>query len=310
MLDSLKRFPLQIKEAMQLPLPSLKIEGNIKNIVFCGMGGSAISGDILKHYLQDEINVPMTVVRDYNVPKFVNKNSLVFAVSYSGNTAETLSAFNDAKRKKAKIIAISSGGRLKRICRHLITIPGRMLPRDSLAYLFFPLLRTLAYYKLIKNKDKEIKETAALLKNFDAEKAKIIAQQIKGKIPVIYSSKKYAPLVYRLKTQINENSKDVAVAGVFSEINHNEIEARFDSRFAIILFQDLKEDKRMRKQIDLFKKIVPAKIHEINLKGKSRLAKMFYGIHFGDFLSYYLAESAKVDISKTERIDAVKRMLR
>jgi bifunctional phosphoglucose/phosphomannose isomerase len=185
-----------------------------------------------------------------------------------------------------------------------------MPPRTAIAYLFFPLLRTLSKSGIISNKDKEVEETISITENFEDKKAKAVAENLKGKIPVIYASKKYAPLTYRLKTQINENSKEFSVANVFSEINHNEIEANLDSRFFLVLFRDSKEDKRIAKQIEAFKKIIKVKMSEINLKGKSYLAKIFYGIYFSDWLSYHLARLKKVDMMKTERIDKIKKMIR
>src|SRR3989339_1167473 len=110
MLEVLDNFPKQCKDALALP-KGIMVKGEVTSIVVCGMGGSAIGGDLLKMYT-NETKLPVFVVRDYKVPEFVDNYTLVFVVSYSGNTEETLSAFHDAKAKGAKIISITSGGRL------------------------------------------------------------------------------------------------------------------------------------------------------------------------------------------------------
>ena len=116
MLQAIKDFPNQCREALSLP-KGLSISNEINNIVIAGMGGSAIGGDLLKVYLSDT-NIPVHVSRGYKLPSFANENSLVFAVSYSGNTEETLSSLKDAKEKNAQIIGITSGGKLAIECKN------------------------------------------------------------------------------------------------------------------------------------------------------------------------------------------------
>ena len=141
MLKAIEDFPQQCKTALELP-KGMSVSGKIDKIVVCGMGGSAVGGDLLKIYMHNS-EIPVFVVRDYKVPNFVDENSLVFAVSYSGNTEETLSIFKLAVRKNYRIIAICSGGKLRELClkekKDCITIPKDIPPRAALAYLFFPI---------------------------------------------------------------------------------------------------------------------------------------------------------------------------
>lgn len=311
MLNLLKDFPKQIKDAARIAKKAqITVKGKINNIIICGMGGSAIAGLILKDCLKDEIKVPITITRSYSIPKFVDNNTLAIMVSYSGNTAETLSAYKEALKRKAKIVAITSNGKLSSI-KNSIKIPKGFPPRTALAYIFFPILIILEKAKLIKNKKKETKETVALLKKFNPQPAKSLAKtlQDKRKIPVIYSSSSYKSAAYRWKTQLNENSKVFAAFGIFPEVCHNEVEADFKNIRAIML-KDPQEHPKTKKQMDAFKRISKANTKEILLKGKSRLAKIFYSIYFGDYTSYYLSKLKKVNPVSKKRIEALKKEIK
>ena len=165
MMKVIKDFPKQCREALELA-KGISIPEEIKNIIITGMGGSAMGGDLLKIYLSST-NIPVYVNRDYKMPNFVNEESLVFTVSYSGNTEETLSAHNDAKEKNAKIIAITSGGRLADECDKVIKVPDGLQPRAALGYLFFPMLGVLHNAGIISVKNSELNEMLEMLK--DAE---------------------------------------------------------------------------------------------------------------------------------------------
>ena len=136
-LGVLEDFPNQCRKALELTR-GMVIKGQITNIIVCGMGGSAIGGDILKSYMANS-GIPVIVCRDYNLPSYANAQSLVFVVSYSGNTEEVLSAYKQAVEKKCNIWAISSGGKLAEQCKNLIKLPKGFQPRAAVGYLFFPM---------------------------------------------------------------------------------------------------------------------------------------------------------------------------
>jgi glucose/mannose-6-phosphate isomerase len=313
MLQVIKDFPKQCREALSLP-KGISVSGEINNIVVTGMGGSAIGGDLIKAYLKDT-NIPVYVNRDYKVPNFVNENSLVFAVSYSGNTEETLSALNDTKNKNAKIIGITSGGKLADECNKVIQIPSGLQPRAALGYLFFPMLGILHNTNIIRVKNDELNEMVDILKQTDKFDGigEALAKKLEGKIPIIYASQDLGAIALRWKTQINENAKMPAFYNVFSEMNHNEIAGYkgMDRKFIAIIIRDKYDNERIRKRMDVCRDImgVTADVEEVQTEGEGLLARMFSAIHLADFVSYYLALRNRVDPSPVEVIEDMKRKI-
>src|SRR3990167_3169327 len=156
MLKVIDEFPIQCKTSLGLA-KGMAVSGKINRIIVAGMGGSAVGGDLLRLYMH-ESKIPVMTIRDYKLPNFVDENTLVFAVSYSGNTEETLSAFDDATRKKAKIVAVTSGGQLSQKARKVIKIPSGLQPRAAVGYLFFPVLGVLTNSGIVNVSNEEINE--------------------------------------------------------------------------------------------------------------------------------------------------------
>ena len=175
MLDTITQYPEQIKETIDI-VNSTKIEHLFKvdNIVISGMGGSAISGDIVQSFFRERLDIPIFVNREYTLPKWVNKNTLVISQSYSGNTEETLSTFKHANQKKCKIIGISSGGKLQHFCEErdlpFIKIPSGYQPRSATVYILFSSMLTFKKIGLLRNSiDTEIEETIELVNGNNCE---------------------------------------------------------------------------------------------------------------------------------------------
>lgn len=323
-------FHLQVKTAIEIGKKS-KIKINTKNlnaIVLSGLGGSAIGGDLLRSYLASELKIPFIVSRHYFLPNFVNKNTLVIIGSYSGNTEETLSSYNDAIRKGAKILAISNGGEVTKIAKknkhNLISIPAGLPPRAALGFSFFPLLVTFAKLGLIKNQTKFLNETVEMLKNKSVEFTKNenetlnLAEKLVGKLPIIFSSAdRFDAVNTRWRGQINENSKQLAYGNVFPELNHNEIvgwEALTElmKKTHLIFLRDKNDFKRVALRMNITKKILenfPANFTEIYSLGKSELTRIFYLIYFGDWVSFYLAILNGIDPTPVKKIDYLKNKL-
>ena len=223
MLGFIEQFPEMVAEAVKLG-KDIKVEGKINNILVAGMGASGIIGDILKDYLK---TFPVSVSKKYTVPPWVNRDTLVFVISYSGETEETLSMYRDAKKKKAKIVAITSGGKLGKIAKTKVVVPAGMPSRCALPYLFIPILVVLNKLRLVKNLEKDVKDAAKTLKVFrnmhTMTLAKRAAERLYKRIPVIYASDNYKSITKRWKNQFNENGKTIAVASCIPELNHNEI---------------------------------------------------------------------------------------
>ena len=314
MLKVIEDFPQQCRTAMELP-KGMAVSGKVDKIVVCGMGGSAVGGDLLKSFMHDS-KIPVFVARDYKVPNFVDKNTLVFAVSYSGDTEETISAFQDASKKKAKIVAVTSGGYLGAEANKVIKVPSGLQPRAALGYLFFPVLGVLANSGIVDVKSKEIEEMLGILSKTGDFKVvgERIAKKIYGKTPLIYSSTLFGPVAYRWKTQLNENSKSPAFHHVFAELDHNEIVGyQFMKKdFIAIFIKDDKDNDRIKLRMDITKEIISSRVEveEIFTKGENLLSRIFSGVYYGDFVSYYLALLNKVDPTPVSVIENLKRKLK
>ncbi len=330
----LKEFPKQPRIVSEI-MNEQPIEldtSNIQNIVFTGMGGSAIAGDLFLGYVQDELKLPALVNRDYNIPNFVNQNTLFIATSYSGNTEEALSTLNKAHERKATIVGISSDGELEEFCRKndytFIKVPSGLPPRQALGFLFFPLVFLFERLGFISSKKAEVSETEKLLQELlgrynmaihsTNNVANQIAQSVYNSIPLIYTG---APFLHvlpvRWRNQFNENSKILAFSNVFPELNHNEIMGwegikKLRDYVRVLLLRDTEESRRMQQRISITKKIIQdqgVQLGEVFSEGQSRLARLFSLIYVGDWASYYLAMLNEKDPIKIDSIDLLKQKL-
>ena len=339
MLDILSAFPEQIESAIglaeQLSIDTLNVSSSELNaVVVTGMGGSAIGGDILAGWLADLFAVPIFVNRNYSLPGFVNKNTLLFAVSYSGNTEETLGALSEGLERGCKCIGISSGGRLRNLCIEkgcpYLQIPEGFPPRAAFAYLFFPMAVLLKRMKMIEEKgfEAEIKDVLATLRDARSELApetdmrqniaKQQAEDLKGSTPVIYGIPHFAAIARRWQTQLNENSKVLARYDEFPEMNHNDLvgwaedDLTTTKGWSAIFLRDEDEHPRISKRIEFTKSILSSKskkVIEVWLHGQTFLAKMIYFVYVGDFVSTYLAILRGVDPTPVKTIEELKEWL-
>jgi glucose/mannose-6-phosphate isomerase len=286
----------------------------IKKVAVAGMGGSAIAGDILKDWVGSEVKVSIEICRGYNLPAYIDTDSLVFVMSYSGDTEETLSCMVDAVERGCKTVSISSNGALRRATETLglpfIQLPKMAAARASLPYLFAPLPHLLAKLGILPlgKVDRNMKATVKVLdelaqkyavevpveKNF----AKQTAIKLHETIPIIYSCNPYRSAALRFKDQVNENCKIPAKFDVFPELNHNEIigwEApnEITKRYSLILLRGVEELPEVRERIEMLKEKIFTKkakqMIEINAQGETRLARIFSLIFTVDMISMYLA---------------------
>ncbi len=331
MLSIIRRFPQQWKEAAALgrEFHPPADYGKLDKIVVTGLGGSAMGGDILGSYLSEEAKIPIFVNRCYTLPGFVDENTLLLVVSYSGNTEETISAYHQGVKLSAKVVIVTSGGKLGELGKAqgvpLAIVPPGMPPRTALGYLFLPLLVILEKLGLIGAKGEDIEETAFLLEELSRRWApsssqnqpRDLARKLFGKLPLIYGSELLKAACLRWKTQINENSKSLAYSVVFPELNHNEIigwEGTEELRqsLMIVILRDEGEPERIKKRIEITKSVLgerPGGIEEVRSEGKSLLARLFSLIYLGDWLSFYLGILYGVDPTPVESIESLKRKL-
>jgi glucose/mannose-6-phosphate isomerase len=281
------------------------------------MGGSGIPGDILVSYLA--IDIPIHVVRDYVLPSFVDKKALVFIISYSGNTEESLACFRSALGVGCRIIGITSGGKLKGMCeqhkKEIIMVKKGVQPRQALPLLFFPMLRVLSNSKLIEDQEGFVKKTIdSITRGVYSDMGKSLAAKIKGKTPLIYSSEAYRGVSYRWKTQFNENSKCMAFFSTFSELNHNELAGyeHLIGDYYVIILQDEEDSPQIKKRMALTKELVAKRgvaTTVILIKGACRLSKLFSSIHIGDWTTLHLAKLYGVDPTPVNIIEELKTKL-
>jgi len=319
MIQVLRSFPEQFEEAIKTgknyDLPKRYLNRDFQNVLVQGMGGSGIGGILLKNLLGGTRKFPIEVNQNYGLPAFVDKNTLMFAVSYSGNTEETLSGFELAKKRKTTMIALTSGGTLARKSKNTILLPKGMPPRTQLAQTFIPMVVVLNKLGIV-NRNKELSSTKKFLqkniKKFE-EEGKKLALHLNGKIPVIYSTKRFEGALVRFHTQIAENAKVFSHWNVIPELTHNEIVGfrPLENKLVFVFFREKEESKRNKKRFEVTKKIASkkSKVVEIYCSGTTRFEKLFSLIMIGDFCSYYLALLGKVDPWPVENIEFLKKEL-
>lgn len=333
MMGLVERFAEQCRDAWQRSASwTLASRPAPRSLVMLGMGGSAIGADLLKAWLEPQLPLPVTVSREYEVPGYVGADTLVIAVSYSGNTEETLAAFEDAHRRGASLLGITTGGTLRQRCAALgvpcFALPPGLPPRASLPYSFFSLLRLLQVLGIHAPDEAEL---ADLLEVLDAGirawgpaetgggEAFDLARALDQTIPVIYGAGPgLATVATRWKCQINENAKMAAASAALPEANHNEMAGysspqpqRDYARLALIMLSDDQARVEVRNRAEVTAAYLRERLplHEAAARGRTRLARMFGLVLLGDFVSVYLAWLRGVDPTPVDAIEWLKQQL-
>jgi len=336
MLNLLESFPEQCRHASEIAgafsLPK-DFRTSYTSVVVTGLGGSAIGADLVRSYTAYEAKIPLVVNRNYSLAGYVDRDTLVIASSYSGNTEETLSSYKDAQARNATIIAITSGGEVEAMARRdgfpCLVIPKGYPPRCALGYSFFPLLIILSKLGIIKDKTDEIEETIRLLEEMKARNvgpgvaeekniAKRLAKALYQKLPVLYGGQDYIDsVVTRWRGQLNENAKTLASSHILPEMNHNEIVGWENPRklfkdLVVVILRDAMDHPRTAKRMDITKTIIRKEkvpVIEVRSMGKGTLARIFSLVYIGDFTSFYLAILNKRDPTPVERVTYLKNEL-
>lgn len=314
-------FTAQLRQAVEIGEKATfnQPSTEIRNVLITGLGGSGIGGSIIAQIIDQEIKVPLIVNKDYFLPAFVGPETLVIVSSYSGNTEETLAAMKFAMERGAKIVCVTSGGKVEELARangyDLIIIPGGMPPRACLAYSFTQLFFVLHGFGLIGDWFKTDFETSIHLLDHEEEhvcaEAYYLAEKLHKKIPVIYSQANYEGVCTRFRQQINENSKMLCWHHALPEMNHNELVGwtQPNDKLAVVFFRNENDYDRTKARMELTKSIVlkyTPYIFEVVSKGQSQLQKSLYLIHFGDWVSWYLSEIRNIDATEVKVIDFLK----
>jgi glucose/mannose-6-phosphate isomerase len=303
-----------------------------QNVVMAGMGGSAIGGELLKDWARERASIPIEVNREYSLPAYANRNTLVFVNSYSGETEESLNAFLGAIERNCTTFCISSGGQLLEFAEKLnvpyVRIPSGMPPRAALPYLFLPMLVVFEKTGSVSGVRAEVSDAVKTLEKVSVENSpekpvssnfsKMLASNISGTVPVVYGFGIYRAVARRFKQEFNENSKVPSKWECFPELNHNEVvgwEAAEELAkcFSVILIRDKDEPIEVRQRIEATRELMcgeSVKVFEVWSRGKSSLAKMLSTILVGDFTSIYLALLRGVDPTPVKTIALLKERMK
>lgn len=329
----LQAWPGQLRQGWRdvakFPLP--EGYGAVSRVVILGMGGSAIGGDLVRRLVDGESRVPVVVHRDYDLPAYVDANSLVIASSYSGNTEEVLTALSQATRLGARRIAISSGGKLAEVAARegipYFRFGYQAPPRAGLGYGFAALLGLLCRLGLVKDRSAEIAETGKVLdkvcwemnENVPADRnlAKKLAGKLHGRLIVVYGAGLLSEVAFRWKTQFNENSKAWAFCEQLPELNHNavlgyEFPKEITRNACVILLRSplLHPRHLLRQQVTAELLGRAGVVYDIvEGEGQSPLSQMMTSTVIGDYVSYYLSLLNKTDPGPVPSIDYLKKRL-
>lgn len=313
-------LPEQILEAIDLLPDSYRRKEKFEKILICGMGGSGISGEILKALYP---NVQVISNKDYSVPEYIGRDTLSILISYSGNTEETLFNYRLLKKRKTGIVIITSNGKLlRKSCQLRVKVPGGLPPRGAIGYLFTPLPIILHKFLIIrKNPRKELTALATFLQKTreDTEqKAKDLSKRMFKRLSIIYAnSRLFVPVAHRWQCQLNENAKMLAHINVIPGMNHNEIVGlgrpeALNKEIVLIFLNDPDAHPRNKTRVKIIKEIVKSifsGIIDINAEGTNNMQRLFWTIMLGDFVSYYCALRANIDPMPVTRIDYLKKRL-
>ena len=320
----IENFTKQLSEAISIGENAILSPSSLKinNILISGLGGSGIGGTIVSEIAAKTSLLPITVNKDYFLPAFVNENTHVIISSYSGNTEETLQAFETALDRKAKITCITSGGKILELAKETqsdyILLPGGMPPRSCLGYSFTELFYVLQFHKVIGPEYIENIRKGILM--LDEEEMEIralavqIAEDLLDKMPVIYSAAGSEGVAIRFRQQLNENAKILCWHHVIPEMNHNELVGwtTKNDNLSVIIFRNESDYYRTSKRTDIVRDIIAkytSNLVEIYSQGDNTIERALYFIHLGDWISYFLAEMRKVDVTEVKVIDFLKKSL-
>jgi glucose/mannose-6-phosphate isomerase len=287
-------------------LPSLD---GVTSVVFCGMGGSAVAGDVLRQTFRDRLPVPVDVNRSPTLPEYAGPHTLVIASSCSGETSETLSAFEEAVRRGCRMLAITSGGRLGSLCEErgiaAASVPPGFQPRAALGHLAFALLGALESAGLLPSLDDDVQATVssidALVVGLGPEvptaenPAKELASWLGDRIPVVWGAEGIgAVAAMRWKTQLNENGKWPAWHAAMSELDHNEVVGWVQPSGGLHAVIAMRSDHEHRETAARFPlsadiaRAAGAEVREVTVRGRGPLATLLSLITIGDFASCYV----------------------
>lgn len=326
-------FPEQVEQAFRdcAQIGGLPRRQDIQNVVVLGMGGSGIAGDVLNAVASPFLPVPLTVVKGYECPHFVDETSLVFAISFSGNTEETIEAASDAALSGAKMVVVASGGELARLAEAwgapLIGLPDLPFPRAALGALAVPPIVALWRIGLLPGADQWVERGVEQLRRRrdelanggDNSPAAELARLIGTTVPVVHGGSPVGTAAaLRWKSQVNENAKRLAFASSQPELCHNEIcgwaasSKEIGELLTVVQLRHDSEHPQTGRRMELTAELMrpwAAHVVEVRAEGEGDLAQLLDLIYFGDYVSLWLAADAGIDPGPVDVLMELKRQL-
>jgi glucose/mannose-6-phosphate isomerase len=320
-------LPDQLRDALwRVESASLKPKDSAGGLVVAGMGGSAIGGLLARAVLGDQASRPIVVARDYGLPSWTTPDTSVLCASYSGNTEETLAAYEAARALGANTIVMTTGGKLAEEARAdgvpVIPVPGGFQPRAAVAYSLVVALEVARLVGAGESLRAEVDVAAGHAESLVAQwgpdgpedsPAKTLARGLFRTIPQIAGAGLSAPVAYRWKSQLNENAKLPAFANELPELDHNELVgwegAKSLGRFSAVFLDDSDLHPRTRQRIELTRGLIAARggvTFRVESIGQTRLERLISLVLLGDLVSLYLAVLGGVDPAPVEVIDSLK----
>lgn len=327
-------FPEQVEAAFErsASVTGLSPREDIENIVVMGMGGSGMAGMVLAAAASPLLAVPVTLVQGYECPHFVGESSLVFAVSASGGTEETIEAASDAALAGAKMVVVTGGGELARLARSwrapLLEVPADIpQPRAALGAMAVPMLVVLWRMGLLAAADQWVGRAVEQLRRRrdelagggDASAAAQVASRIGTTVPVVHGGGQLGSVAAkRWQTQVNENAKRLAFSNAQPELCHNEICGWADSAkevgklLSVVMLRHDGEHPQVGRRFEIAALLVEPLVNdviEVRAQGDGDLAQLLDLIYFGDYVSLWLAAQAGVDPGPVDLLTSIKRQL-
>jgi glucose/mannose-6-phosphate isomerase len=321
MLGEVLAQPLQLGDALwRAESADIRPRDLPGGLVVCGMGGSAIGGDLAMAALGDRATRPITVIRGYALESWIPPETLVLCSSYSGETEETLACFEAAGAVGAQRVVLTTGGALARLAREegvpVIGVPAGMQPRAAVVFMIVGVLECAASCGAAPGLHSEIDTAAELLRTISSEDAEPLATALQGTILIVHGSGPTAAVARRWKTQLNENAKLPAFFSELPEANHNDIcgwdRGAQTAPLSAVLLDDADQHPRVHRRIALTAAAIEragAPAIRVAARGDTRLERVLSLVMLGDLTSVYLAALEGVDPTPVEAIEAFKAAL-
>jgi glucose/mannose-6-phosphate isomerase len=298
-----------------------------RGVILCGMGGSAIGGDLAAAAIGLRAKAPLTTVRGYELPRWAGPDTLVVCASYSGNTEETLQCFADAGQAGSPRVAVTTGGKLAAAAREagvpVVGVPSGMQPRAAVVYMTVIALEVAEIAGATPALRPEIDEAATLIAELAAQwgadaspdaEPKRIASALAGRIPVVYGGRSTTAPARRWRSQLNENSKIPAFFGDLPEAHHNEVVGwhHTDAPLTAVILESGDEHERMEARFDITAEVaLDAGLHveRVRARGDSPVARVMSLVFLGDLVSVYLGVLLGKDPTPVDEIEGLKKRL-